>query len=1460
MKKFSTLFLLIVINIHFINAQTDTRPWWEMMHDPSVNFYDVQKSFNEYWSGRRIDKGKGWKVYKRWEDFVAPRVFPSGDRSLLVTTSVEYEAIKRSNIMRNANGNWQYIGNTSVPVSGGGAGRVAAIAFHPNDNNTIFIGTPAGGLWRSNNGGASWITNTDQLFNMGVSAVTFDPVNPDIIYMGTGDADGGDYLGQGLLKSTDGGMTWNTTGFSYTFQQNVAVSKILVHPVNNNILIIAASNGVWKSSDAGTSWTNVLPNEFRDLEFKPDDPSVVYAVRAGRFYRSTDTGDTFTQITSGLGNSASMGRLAIAVTPANPNYVYVLASNTGNGFYGLYRSTDAGVNFNQQSSSPNLMGWENNGSDTGGQAWYDLAIAADRNNANTIYVGGVNIWKSTNGGSSWTLSAHWTGSGAPYVHADIHALEINSSNQLFAGCDGGIFRKNITTSNWNDISNNLQIGQIYRIGGSVVDPTLILSGWQDNGTNLSSSPWDQVRGGDGMECIISYTGTNVMYATIYYGQIYKSSNGGNNWNTIVNSNGTGVDEQGNWVTPYIQHPTSSGTILVGKSQVYRTTNAGTSFSQVGSIGGSGNVNALAYAPSDPNYIYVAKNNKLYVSSDGNTFSDRSSGLPVNAAFQYIAVSNVDPQRVWVACSGYSSNAKVYFSPNAGQSWGSYSTGLPNIPTNCIVYQNNTNEALYLGTDLGVFYRDSTMSSWIPFSNGLPNTIVKELEINYPTGKIRAATFGRGLWESDLYSNIQNDIRIAEVVYPTSETCGNSFAPEVVFRNNGDNQVTTAVIGYRIDNNPVQTYNWNGLLAANSNTTISLPAISASAGAHLFKVWTSVPNGTTDSDPSNDTLSVNFTCDPAKVHAVLSIHTDCFGEETAWNIKDGSNTVLYQVNSGTYPGTTTFWHENGIYIDEHVCLSPACYNLTLTDDGGNGMNGTALGCQVDGSYILHNDAGDTLAINATPDCNFGNSITHNFCINSAYFAGFSTTTTTICQGRTIQFSDLSAAGTNSWNWTFPGGTPSSSTAQNPVVTYNTTGTYSATLTAGDGTNTDSYTSGVIISITSTPVLNLGVTQVDCNGNCDGKISPVITGGTGSISYYWNNGSPSDTLSNLCPGNYSLVVMDNLGCSDTAAASITEPALLDVTLNITQASCGMTDGSIASSVTGGTGTYSYLWNDNSTNTSLNNLDIGTYVLQVTDNNGCINTQTAVITNPNAPVITSSAVDETCSGDCDGSLTTSTTGGTGTISLSWSNSLGSDSAYTDLCAGTYVVTATDANSCKDIDTIIINGGYIYPNATFITSDTVVDIGQTVNFINMGGSVATFYTWDFGDGSFSYFSSSSHAYADTGVYNISFVISNHNCNDTGYFQIIVIDASSILEHPDDLMKVYPNPTAHTVTLDFGNLTIFNDVEIFDNRGRMIRTIPMNGVNKITVNVSDLSDGIYHFRVLMNDTPVSKKVIIKKW
>ena len=555
-------------------------------------------------------------------------------------------------------------------------------------------------------------------------------------------------------------MTWSP---SKTGMGDKTVGQIIQHPTNALIFLAATSGGVYRSTDGGSNWIQSITGNFKDICFKPNDPNIVYAAQGANFYRSSNGGVSFTQITSGL---TSGQRGAIAVTAANSNYVYFVQSNSSSGYKGLYRSTDAGLNFTTRSTSPNILDWSCGGSGTGGQGWYDLAITADPANAEIVYVGGVNVWKSTNGGTTWTINSHWYGGCCvPAVHADCHYLTWSQLNgQLYACNDGGIYYTSNRGTTWTDCTVTMTIGQIYKLGQSQTIKGKVINGFQDNGTyTFLTAGWIATGGGDGMECAVDYQLGAYTYHTIYYGDIFRTYN--NNNEVQVAGNGLfGINESGAWVTPFILGETDPKMMFVGYKNIWRsndvrTTNNPTWTKISNNLGGSNSSNmaVVEQSPANTGTLYAARyDNKLFRTDDcmsaSPTWINLTTSLPMNATPTDLEAHPTDPNVVYMTISNY-----VYKSTDKGTTWTNITGNLPNIHMNSIVFYKNAPDALYVSTDAGVYYRDYFSTGWFSFSQGLPvSAEVTELEVYYDNDSvtsdvIRASTYGRGLWGSDMFS-------------------------------------------------------------------------------------------------------------------------------------------------------------------------------------------------------------------------------------------------------------------------------------------------------------------------------------------------------------------------------------------------------------------------------------------------------------------------------------------------------------------------------------------------------------------------------------------------------------------------------------------------------------------------------------------------------------------------------------
>lgn len=738
-------------------ADTANYPYWvEMMQDQNANFNATVRAFNTYWENREITKGSGFKPFKRWEYMMRQMVNPDGSRPAPDQDLKALQQFRNTRKNLTTGGDWEALGPFDVPSGYNGyrgLGRINALAFHPTDENHFYIGAPAGGLWQTTDHGANWEVLTDHLPTLGVSAIIVDYSNPDLILIGTGDRDAGDAPGLGVWRSEDGGLSWEV---SNNGMDNATVGRMIQHPDFPETIFAATSNGIFVSDDSGLNWNQVQSGNFKEIVFKPTDPQIIYAATGGSFYRSEDGGSSFSQVNNGLSGAA---RGVIGVSDASPDVVYFLQTNSDS-FKGIYRSDDSGQSFVMRSNYPNIMSWDCNGG-SGGQAWYDLDIAVDPFDENVIIAGGVNSFKSVDGGSTWTISSHWYGGcDVESVHADLHILEYNPVNgKLFVGNDGGIYWTDDQGNSWEEITNGLVISQAYKLGVSQTNPDFVINGYQDNGSSTyvgGTHNWINVGGGDGMECAFDPNDDRYAYSTIYYGSIDRIYNN-NNQGQIAGEGVNGITESGGWVTPFLIDHEDGNIMFVGYKNIWRSTNiksGSTSTVQWKKISSMNNsdMNVMAQSRANTSILYVASGNKLWYTENAKdnevNWTSRTSNLPLPNTITALETSYLDENVVYMA-----QQTRIYKSEDKGASWTEITANLSGNQINTIALYKNAQDAIYIGTNVGVFYKDSGLEEWIEFGNGMPASAkVTELEFYYDPenisgDRLRAATYGRGLWST-----------------------------------------------------------------------------------------------------------------------------------------------------------------------------------------------------------------------------------------------------------------------------------------------------------------------------------------------------------------------------------------------------------------------------------------------------------------------------------------------------------------------------------------------------------------------------------------------------------------------------------------------------------------------------------------------------------------------------------------
>ena len=651
-----------------------------------------------------------------------------------------------------ARGNWQSIGPGNI------GGRIRSIIFHPNDPDTIWVGSVSGGVWKTTNAGQSWSEVDDFMANLAVSTLVINPTNPNIMYAGTGEGfyNGDGIRGAGIFKSTNGGATWNQ--LPATANNNwYYVNRLSISPTSNSTLLAATRSGIWRSINAGNTWSQVSTQaDVYDIDFHPTDGTKAIAGGDNGTYYSTNSGASW-QSASGITNQ-SFDRSEVTYAASNPDIVYASVDLNGGE---IWKSTNGGQSYSQVNTGNSYLG---------SQGWYDNIIWVDPTNPNTVIVGGIDLWRSNNGGTSLTKISQWFSSAS--VHADHHYIlahpNFNGSTNktVYFANDGGIYRTSDVytaqdSSGWEVLNNSLRITQFY---GAAGNPTSgkIVGGTQDNGTLLYSGDadgWGSMNGGDGGFCAADPTDPNYFYGEFQYLQIHRSTNGGQSSSLIVDGLGdSGQGNDNNFISPYILDPNNPNTMLAGGGSLWRSSNVKAPTPQWISIkspitGGS-NISAIAIAQDNSNIIWVGYNSgAVYKTTNGTAanpiwmrMDDNGVGLP-NRYVHRIAIDPSNSNTVYVTFGGFRGD-NIFRSADGGLSWADRTgigvTGLPDVPVRSLVVSQTTPEYIYAGTEIGIFASEDAGLSWGLPHDGPANVSVDEL-FWLDANTLVAATHGRGLF-------------------------------------------------------------------------------------------------------------------------------------------------------------------------------------------------------------------------------------------------------------------------------------------------------------------------------------------------------------------------------------------------------------------------------------------------------------------------------------------------------------------------------------------------------------------------------------------------------------------------------------------------------------------------------------------------------------------------------------------
>ncbi len=683
-------------------------------------------------------------------------------------------------------GPWRFAGPSNI------GGRISDVAFAPSDPATVFAASATGGLFKSTDRGQSWTPVFDRQALLTIGDVAVDPTNPRLVYVGTGEANGGhnNFAGGGVFKTEDGGISWQFLGL----QATTSIGRIVIDPEDPGRVFVAAvgsyfapnpERGLYRSRDGGATWEQVLfvndSTGVIDVVQRPDDPDVLVAATwqrvrrvTGSFlygqdsglWRSRDGGDTWERLgpANGLPDPEAhrdpatgrvrIGRIGLALCRDHPDVMYALY-NDGSTYLGLFRTDDGGDTW--RDVDPDRDVFNGTGKD-GSFSWYFGQVRVHPEDPDRVYVMDVSLMQSTDGGATWTIKSG--------THVDHHALAFapDDPDYIIEGNDGGAAISTDGGNFWVP-AGDLPVTQFYEINFDPNNPARLYGGAQDNGTVRTrtgdTAGWEQIFGGDGFYVHVDPTDPNLVYAESQLGNLVRCQLFAPPFFCLpLVFGGIDLSEKTNWDTPVVLDPHDNRVLYYGTIRLYRSLDQGDNWTAISddltkNLGYAllGTVTTIAVAPTNENVIYAGTDDgNVWVSDDyGSSWRDITGTLPLRWVTR-VVVDPRDERTAYVTFSGLrwrSPTPHVFRTTDMGQTWEDLSANLPDAPVNAFAVDPHFPDTLYLGSDLGGFVSTDAGASWAPLGEGLPAIVVSDLKID-PTNRIlMAGTYGRGIYTLDL---------------------------------------------------------------------------------------------------------------------------------------------------------------------------------------------------------------------------------------------------------------------------------------------------------------------------------------------------------------------------------------------------------------------------------------------------------------------------------------------------------------------------------------------------------------------------------------------------------------------------------------------------------------------------------------------------------------------------------------
>ena len=1177
--------------------------------------------------------------------------------------------------------NWKELGPNNV------GGRTRALAWDPNDisGKKVWAGGVTGGLWYNNDitsSSSSWVKVDDLWANLAITKIAFDPANSQNIYVSTGEGyQVNSSQGAGIWKSSNGGTSWTqlnaTKAMTYINDlvvRNESGTGVVYAAVDGNSYngdwSIYQNTGLYRSIDRGTSWSQVMTtNTSTGAPFTPSSISIAANNRIWIGTKATpysgsdqgggkilfsDNGTSWT-ISKSVAVTNGRGRVSLATAPSNADYIYAFVEkNTSGGVstLSLIKSTDNGLNWSDMALPDDADLGISSSDFTRGQAWYDQTIAVDPNNASSLLVGGIDLFRSTNEGANWTQISKWSNNAnlntlsCSRVHADQHAISFKPgpSTQVIFGNDGGVFYStnlaNASTSSTAIVSRNKEYNVTQFYSAAIypnTDNNTHLAGAQDNGTQQFNTDGinatvDKI-GGDGAFCFIDQSNPTFQIASYVYNNFYYSTNSGSSFSTLLDD-----DNTGSFINPACydnnQHAlytykSSSG----GSKSIYMVKNVNSTpvTSTINVTNLTSTATAFKVSPytttSTTLFIGTSSGKLIKLTNANNTPVETNiTGLPAGS-ISCIEIGR-DENELLVTFFNYGLTSKIYYSSNGGTSWTSKMGNFPNIPVRWALFNpNHPTTEVILATELGIYgttnFDNASGPSWSAKNTGFANVRTDMLQMRTSDYKVIAATHGRGLFSSMGFS---------EAAAPTIT----SFTPTT-----SATGTTITITGTNLTGATAVSF---GGTAASSFTINSSTSISAVVNAgNCGNVNVTTPGGIA--------TKTGFTYTLPTPTASVTLQPTCSVATGTISVSSSIAGLTFSINGTTYSNTT------GIFTS----VAAGAYSLTAKNSYGCVSNAASL------------------TVNAQPTTPIAPSATVSAQPSCAVTTG------------TVSLTGLPASG--NWTVTTTGGATIAGSGTSANFTSLATGTY--TFTVSNGTCTSVASSSVTINAAPASPVSPTAT-VTTQPTCDipsGTIS--ISSSTAGLTFSIDGSDYSNSsglFNSVAAGTYSLTAKNSNGCASAATNIIVNapPAGPAVpTVVTTQPTCSVATGTISvSSSTSGL-TFSI---DGSTysNTSgvFSSVAAGNYNLTAKNIGGCVSVAASLVLNaqpstPTAPGATAT-VQPTCAIatgtvalnglPASGNWTVITTGGA-TISGS-----GGTANFTSLAAGTYTFTVSNG-SCTSV-----------------------------------------------------------------------------------------------------------------------------------------------------------------------------------